>query len=152
MKNNYIILAIIVLTSVAVIIFLRFGKNGSQEIRQNPTDTPQEMLSNKPTAKTPLLQYNPKGTSWQYNTGTLSFDDGKYFMSFGCNKLSGEYKIEKTTLNFGPALTTRMGCPQEIAKKEVEFTSKIVKMHSFITNANGAVLSGEGEEMILSGN
>lgn len=98
----------------------------------------------------PVLRYSPEGTSWKYDGGTLSFKDGRYSIDFSCNLISGSFETDRTALKFGPAMSTRKGCPEDISKKEYNFSQMIVKMTTFTETKDGATLSGGGSQMLLT--
>ncbi|MCB9808963.1 DUF4377 domain-containing protein [Candidatus Nomurabacteria bacterium] len=100
-------------------------------------------------AETPLLRYSPEGTSWSYNGGTLTFQDGRYMADFGCNSISGSFSVERTELTFDMPISTKMACEEDIMTKEQSFAEMIVQMDTFSETETGALLSGDGVEMAL---
>ena len=109
----------------------------------------EEVENTTAVAQAPLLRYSPEGTTWNYDGGVLTFQDGRYMMDFGCNKISGSFTSERTVLEFGIPMITRMACSEEIASKELTFADLIVQMDTYGEYSEGAKLTGNDQDMIL---
>ncbi len=48
--------------------------------------------------------------TWQSDTQTLNFDDGRYTATAGCNNIFGAYTVSGTAIDFGQPASTLMYC------------------------------------------
>jgi len=88
------------------------------------------------------------GTSWAMagNAGvTLQFDpNGKVSGRGGCNRYSGQAKIDGDKLSFGPLVSTRMACPGDAMKQEQEFLAALGKAERFTLDGAGLTIHVAG--------
>jgi heat shock protein HslJ len=72
--------------------------------------------------------------------------DGKLNGNVGCNGFSGDYKIDGSTITFGPIMSTLMACTDPIMQQEIIVFSVLTDTATFeidgttltITSADGA--------------
>jgi len=75
---------------------------------------------------------------------TLTFEGGgRVLLRADCNRGSGTYEINGSTMKFGPAALTRMGCPP--GSQDGEFALSLSRVASF------AVVDGELELQLADG-
>ncbi|WP_300974190.1 META domain-containing protein [Sphingomonas sp. LHG3406-1] len=79
----------------------------------------------------------------------LSFGGGRLSGQFGCNRMSGPYRVEGQTLIAGPVVATRMACPDMRAETAA---SQILAMPMRMawTERGDLVLENEAGEIRLS--
>lgn len=77
---------------------------------------------------------------------TVTFgSDGKLSGNVGCNSFSGDYKVDGSTITFGPIVSTMMACADPIMEQESAVLSMFANSATFkidgktltITSANG---------------
>ena len=148
-KKGLLIVGSIVMIIIIGIAFYFMSSTPVEAPAETPTEN-EEAIPETMGVETPSFRYNPKGTTWDYNGGTITFEDGFYTMNFGCNVINGQYTVARVSLDFAPPVSTRKACPPEIAEKEQDFAALIVQMTTFADMPNNtAKLSGKDAEMIL---
>ena len=115
----------------------------------NLVEVEEKRLVANNTSTSSLKTMDPTGTTWTYDGGNLSFTDGNYGMSFGCNSMGGTYTIANGEINFSETISTMMGCQEPIATKEANFARLIAEMKVFRETADGAQLEGNNKTMVL---
>lgn len=103
-----------------------------------------------------------EGSTWRIDTinnvvspndiGTeVTFKDGRMSGSVGCNRLSAEYKFVQSSLSFGPIMSTKMACPDPVAKQEFIFITLLGNLASTEFPGDGTmVLVGkDGSKTVL---
>jgi heat shock protein HslJ len=87
------------------------------------------------------------GTSWSLATfvdaqgatqpalpgveATLAFAGGRVGGTAGCNRLSGTYQVDGSSLTFGPIMSTMMACPEPQMTQEAAVTNAMANVASF---------------------
>lgn len=79
---------------------------------------------------------------------TLRLEQGRVAGRAGCNRYTGEVKIEGGTLRFGPMAATRMMCPPAVMDQEQRFLEALQSVTSYsfagslleLRNASGHVV------------
>ncbi len=102
------------------------------------------------------------GTSWTFVSigGTpvatdrptsLQFDGGRMSGSAGCNRFSGGYAVDGTTLKAGPLMATEMACPGAGMTQEAAFFALMAAPVGLTFADDGTLIltGGEGRTAIL---
>lgn len=101
-----------------------------------------------PEAPAPLSQ-EIAGTSWQFvearavlvaepRETQLAFDaSGQASGTTGCNRFSGAAAITDGRLMFSPLVTTRRGCPPELAEQEARILGVLEEVRGYEVRADG---------------
>lgn len=90
------------------------------------------------------------GSEWAFeNGGTLSFSEGNYSATVGCNVINGSYSDEEGFIQFGPGAMTRMACPEELQQAEETLVENLALVDSYETEENMLILRGYGVVMVL---
>lgn len=90
------------------------------------------------------------GTTWDFEEqGSISFVDGRYSASVGCNSIGGEYSVNGSSITFTPGMTTLMGCPLEMAVAEQSLIETLLALTTFSATESTITLKGEGVELVL---
>jgi len=78
----------------------------------------------------------------------LNFEttDKRFFGNGGCNQINGNYTIEKSTINFGEVISTRMSC------EDIEFENVFIKtlgtVNKYEVNDTEMVLKNKREVVL----
>lgn len=110
-----------------------------------------------------LLPDKLAGTSWTFVTigkadvakdrpTSLRFDGMRMSGSAGCNRFSGNYATDGTTLTAGPIEATEMACPGADMEQERAFFALMTKPLALRFNANGllGLFAEDGSSAILA--
>ena len=84
-------------------------------------------------------------------TFMLDSKSGKVAGTTGCNRYNGnvELDLEQQTLTFGPLMTTRMACPDDLSQQEHDFLAILNEVTHFEITAGKLLLLTEGENMVV---
>ena len=66
---------------------------------------------------------NTSLSSEQGQKASFRFGDGRVDISVGCNGMSGVYQATNHAITIGPLISTRKGCPAELAKFESDISA-----------------------------
>ena len=90
-----------------------------------------------------------EGTGWALEdaAATLLFNDGTVSGNSGCNRYSAgiEYGPAPGEISIGPAMGTRMACPEEQMAAEHKFLDSLSRVNTFRFLAGKLALTGERE-------
>jgi dipeptidyl aminopeptidase/acylaminoacyl peptidase/heat shock protein HslJ len=93
------------------------------------------------------------GTSWQLADNaaiTMQFDNNANVSGRGgCNRYSGQARIDGSKITFGPLVTTRMACPGEAMKQEQEFLAALGKAERYALQGSSLSLFIQGSPQPL---
>ncbi len=137
--NKALIISIVIIVLMGL-GFLLLGNMGEE------TETEETTNGERVEVETP----NIDGTSWDFDSmGRMSFNDGQYSVSVGCNSIGGEYVLEGNSISFGQSMTTLIGCPPHLEEAENELTRILPLLDTIEVSQNQITLSGDGVELIL---
>jgi heat shock protein HslJ len=72
----------------------------------------------------------------------IRFENGRVTGTSGCNSYGGSYVLDGTALAFGPMISTRKACPQDLMKQEGDYLRVLGAADTVALDANGLTLSG----------
>lgn len=92
-------------TSLVIALLLLIAQPAAAEVggtitRQAPT----------PTTINSIVMAVLSLFTWESQVGTITFTDGRYAASAGCNNISGTYIVDGAVIDFGDAVSTLMYC------------------------------------------
>jgi heat shock protein HslJ len=91
-----------------------------------------------------------EGTTWDFGErGRMSFEDGRYSASVGCNSIGGEYTVEGSSISFGQGMMTLMACEPDVEEDERALLETLPAINSFSGSGSVVTLIGEGAELVL---
>jgi heat shock protein HslJ len=99
-----------------------------------------------------LAQQAVKGTLGDVDSSvhaTLLLEDGQASGSGGCNRFSGSYSLEGSSLVFGPFLSTLMACDDPAGSTEKAYFVNLAAVSSYASDGSTLTLSdGNGNEVL----
>ncbi len=78
--------------------------------------------------------------TWKSDQGTLTFSDGRYSATAGCNTLSGAYTLRGTTLTTEGPIATKMYCEGKM-ENEQKLSDILSEVTTLTVTKNGLHLS-----------
>lgn len=82
---------------------------------------------------------------------TVTFgSDGKLSGNVGCNSFSGDYKVDGSTITFGPVISTMMACADPIMQQESAVLSVFANSATFkIDGKTLTITSSDGSSDVV---
>ncbi|MBY0538626.1 META domain-containing protein [Patescibacteria group bacterium] len=80
--------------------------------------------------------------TWESNHGTITFSNGHYSLSAGCNLISGAYSIDGTTVDFEDPVSTMMYCDGKMENESTLINT--VATATTLSFKDGALVLSQG--------
>ena len=72
--------------------------------------------------------------TWESNIGSITFDNGTYAATAGCNNISGSYTIKGNTIDFGEPISTLMYCDGKMENESALISTLITTTNMSFKN------------------
>jgi len=72
-------------------------------------------------------------------------DDGQFHGSGGCNNYRGQASLDGNAISFGPAMATRMACPEAVMNQETKFFQALEAVKSWEIDGHGKLRLQDGD-------
>ncbi|MGE5225854.1 MAG: META domain-containing protein [Planctomycetaceae bacterium] len=120
--------------------------------------------SSSPNRTSPSSTFGLEGTTWVLTTTLggmadtgpakaqidLRFEAGHASGSSGCNRYSGAYTLEGSSLSFGDLAATQMACPEPIMTIESRYLHMLAEVDRYEIAAAGGTLRLTGPDVELA--
>jgi heat shock protein HslJ len=80
---------------------------------------------------------------------TIAFEAGRVSGSGGCNRFTGSYREEGTSISLGTLASTRMACAEEIMRAESAYFSALESASSWSATSDELVLADVSGRALL---
>lgn len=81
-----------------------------------------------------------EGKAWRAGDAVLTLEHGRVSGTGGVNRVMGEYRLEGTTLVFGPLATTMMAGPPERMEQERQLLALLARVGRWALDEGELVL------------
>lgn len=86
---------------------------------------------------------------WRVGDATVRLEDGRLSGTGGINRLMGDYRLEGSSLVFGPIATTMMAGPPERMEREQQFLADLARVANWSLEDSQLILGDAAGTAVL---
>jgi len=91
-----------------------------------------------------------EGTTWDFGEqGRISFANGFYTATVGCNSMGGKFTVKHSSIKFSRSGSTLIACESTIMEMEIKLQNTLRAIDSYTVTDQTITLTGRGTELVL---